>query len=643
VSEGERRQRTISSTPRLTPDEVAGRTFATAFRGLAEGDVRSFLKRVSEELATARSREQELLNTIDELEARLRTPQPLDEHALLDALGEETTRLLRSAREVAIDIRGKAEERASKLVHDAQEESQRLRQEAEDVLGVRTHDAESVAQGVLEEAEQRASDLMRVADERAAEVRATADHYTEELRARVEHESTIELESARERGRATLEEAASLRERIIDDLARRRELLTGQLEELRAGRDRLLDAYRIVKRTFLEATEALAQVEARATAARSAGGADPADLGAAVAAESEAARIAGLEPEVVEAAPTPEAEPTGTEPTGTEPTGTEPSGAEPAPPDGAESGEPDAEPSAPNFAAVDDLFARLRAGAQGETGADEVGVVIDVTTGATSDSGQAENHAGIDIVRADDDASADDPAWLSQRDESLAPLRVALVRQVKLAIGNEQNDVLDKVRRHKGRTNAASVLPEADAQVAAWAAVVLSAVSEAYDLARRREAGDMEIGDAVAVPDDLAPGIARTMVEPLRDRLVAAIDGGHEPGETASQVAERIGARCREWKNRSAESSVEDALVGAYARGSYDSAADDAVLIWRAPPGGCCPDCADNALEPTRKGETFPTGHQYPPAHPGCRCTVVSVVSDARPSGSVQAESTSSS
>src|SRR5207253_46257 len=180
VSENERRQRTISSTPRLTPDEVASRSFATAFRGISESDVRAFLKRVSEELAVARGREQEMMVTVDELEARLRTPRPLDEHELLDALGEETTRLLRSAREAATDIRGKAEERAARLVHDAHEEARRVRQEADEVLELRTHEAESVAHGLLEEAEQRASDLMRVADERAAEVRTAADRFAEE-------------------------------------------------------------------------------------------------------------------------------------------------------------------------------------------------------------------------------------------------------------------------------------------------------------------------------------------------------------------------------------------------------------------------------------------------------------------------------
>ena len=652
VSDTERRQRTISSAPRLTPDEVAGRSFATAFRGISESDVRSFLKRVSEELAAARAREQELQTTIDGLEGRLRTPQPLDDEALLDALGEETTRLLRSAREAAVDIRAKAEERASRLVHDAHEEAERLKQEAEEVLGVKTHEAETIAQGLLDEAEQRASDLMRVADERAHEVRETADQHADEVRARVDRESTIEVESSRERGQAMLEEAGNLRERIIDDLARRRELLTGQLEELRTGRDRLLDAYRIVKRTFLEATEALAQVEARATAARSIGGADPADLAAIVAAEGEAARAAGLEPQVQDAASD------GGDSDQPESDGeTRVDGATDDETGASADGDDDAGTSVPNLADVDDLFARLRAGAQeetGDSGVPETGVPGTRRSDTRrSESGVSTSEVAvveidvvemeIDLSSADDAAAAgvsepETPSWLSRRDEALAPLRLALVRQIKLAVGDEQNEVLDKVRRNKGKPSAASVLPSADSQARAWAAVVLAKVGEAY-----RSARDGDGDEAAAIPSDLASELARTMVEPLHDRLVAAIDGQHEPGETTHQVAERIGARYREWKNRSAEAAVDDALVGAYARGRYDSADAGAVLTWCMPPGGCCPDCADNALEPTRKGETFPTGQQYPPAHPGCRCMIVSVDSDAHTGESVEAESSTSS
>ena len=47
------------------------------------------------------------------------------------------------------------------------------------------------------------------------------------------------------------------------------------------------------------------------------------------------------------------------------------------------------------------------------------------------------------------------------------------------------------------------------------------------------------------------------------------------------------------------------------------------MLQWVPADPGRCPDCDDNALEPTLKGKAFPTGQPHPPAHPGCRCIVV--------------------
>ena len=53
MNESDRRQRVISSTPRLSADEVANHSFAKGVRGFSETEVRAFLKRVSEELALA--------------------------------------------------------------------------------------------------------------------------------------------------------------------------------------------------------------------------------------------------------------------------------------------------------------------------------------------------------------------------------------------------------------------------------------------------------------------------------------------------------------------------------------------------------------------------------------------------------------
>ena len=55
MNESDRRQRVITSTPRLTTDEVANRSFAKGVRGYSETEVRAFLKRVAEELTAARA------------------------------------------------------------------------------------------------------------------------------------------------------------------------------------------------------------------------------------------------------------------------------------------------------------------------------------------------------------------------------------------------------------------------------------------------------------------------------------------------------------------------------------------------------------------------------------------------------------
>jgi hypothetical protein len=65
---------------------------------------------------------------------------------------------------------------------------------------------------------------------------------------------------------------------------------------------------------------------------------------------------------------------------------------------------------------------------------------------------------------------------------------------------------------------------------------------------------------------------------------------------------------------------VEDVLTAAWSRGVFDAVPDGTRLQWVPNEEGRCADCDDNALEPTVKGENFPTGQVHPPAHPGCRC-----------------------
>src|SRR5438309_3949569 len=230
----------ISSEPGVTPDDVARRSFPVVFRGFDQDQVRRYLKKVSEELVAAREREQELRQALEEARGTLAHPE-LDEATLTAALGEETTRILRSAREAAADIRTKAEERVARMVQEADEQGARLRLEAENVLARRVEEA----------------------DEVAANIRAAAEADSQAVHDRVQ----AELDVAKARGREMIAEAQVLRERIIGDLARRRRAAQIQIEQLLAGRDRLLETYKSVRGTLDDITAELAHAEDEARVA----------------------------------------------------------------------------------------------------------------------------------------------------------------------------------------------------------------------------------------------------------------------------------------------------------------------------------------------------------------------------------------
>jgi DivIVA domain-containing protein len=585
------RRRLISSTPHVTPEQVGQQSFSTSFRGYSETEVRAFLKRVADELIATRERETELLDAIDTLEEQLRSPRPLDESQLLDALGAETSRLLRSAREAADEIRTRAEEQAAQAAEAAAAELQSRRGEADEYFQSRTGEAEERATAIVAEAEQN-----------AAEIRAGVDAFSTEQRERAEREANEAIEAARRQGREMLDEAKATRERVLADLFRRRGLLQAQVDELRGGRDNLLDAYRVVKRTFLEATEALAQVELRAAERAAHPGDDDADVSVALDGETD------LASGVTEAAGA------------TDVVGDTEAAVESTPRD-------DADATDPNLADVDSLFARIRAGQTAapietapSTAVDEMGEAVSATSEepaeAVAPEPAAEAESEPDPATGTEEEVAPPSAvesWRAQRAAVVDPLLVAVAKRAKRAAQDDQNALLDAVRRHKGRPTAAQVLaPEPDF-LAAWVSVTREAIDEAYG-AGRVAAG----GEASAATDDLAAEVAAVIVLPVRERIASAIDSGEE-GDTGGLV-ERIGARFREWKNQALENALGDALAMAWSRGVYDASPDGTVLQWIPLIEGRCADCDDNGLEPTVKGETFPTGQAHPPAHPGCRC-----------------------
>ena len=126
-------RRTGPGGPGSSPDEVAGRTFGIVRRGFDPAAVRSFLSAVADELRAAARRETDLRSLLAGAEDRAAHPR-IDESMLTAALGEETARILRSAREAAQDTRQKADENVAQLLREAHEQAAAIRADAELVM-----------------------------------------------------------------------------------------------------------------------------------------------------------------------------------------------------------------------------------------------------------------------------------------------------------------------------------------------------------------------------------------------------------------------------------------------------------------------------------------------------------------------------
>jgi hypothetical protein len=300
-----------------------------------------------------------------------------------------------------------------------------------------------------------------------------------------------------------------------------------------------------------------------------------------------------------------------------------PEGAEPEPSEPATDADPGGgEPRA------DDVFARLREERDEEP----------APTGPAAPPAPEPPDAGPDLedeaappepepeLEAPAPAPTGDDATRRRRDEVLAPLTESVLRASKRLLQDEQNELLDTVRRLRGRADPTRLLPDPEKQQTTWSAVLAPTIDEAYTVGRALTGRRRR---PTAAPARLVAELAASLVTPLRERLVAAInavvaEGPYEPAsELQAALAPAISARYREWRARDVEGLLGDLLAAAYARGAFDATPSGATLRWVPAEVGQCPDADDNALEPTVKGQPFPTGQPYPPAHPGCRCLVV--------------------
>jgi DivIVA domain-containing protein len=591
----EERLMSITSSSHLAPDDVARHTFGSVRRGFDPNEVRAYLESIAVSLRGVAERERELLSELADADHRAANPV-LDEATLTAAVGTETARVLHSAHEVAGEMVANAEAEATRLLTDARDEIEQLRAQTEARLAEQTAAAEAAAGELRERTNQQIASGLDAARSDAEEM----------------------MSQAREQCRAMVEEAQGLRARVLADLARRRKVLHVQIEQLRAGRERLADTVHDVRRSVDAIAEDLFAAEDNARLAAEAAGREavgrpdegtPEEL-AALLIEEEAGAVAGA---IITAADYESGPPDDAVPD------------EPADPVSTESGTDDESP-------VDALFAKIRASREGADPADEPAATEAVADGpAATEAAAAAGPDPVDqapVVEEGGDQESDEPpderpADAIRRDELIDPIVTALARRLKRTLQDNQNELLDSLRS-EGFTWSVKLLPDEAEQLDSFATAALPALEQAA------EAGVTFVGaptsgrprtDAlIAVAHDLAESVVGVLRRRLSD------DESGLAGAEETVVAEHVGSAFREWKGERVERLAGDYAVAAFSAGTLSALEGEpaAELEWVAVSGSGdapCPDCEDNGLNGSqRPGQDFPTGHRHPPAHPGCRC-----------------------
>ncbi len=564
---------TIPTRPRVDltmPRSLRSLELNTSRRGYDRDEVRAVLDQIADELERLRAQNQELSEQLSD--ARTGPVPELDEATVASLLGEETARVLATAKEAASQIRAKAEEGADRLRREAREDVARLREDA-------TIDASRV-------------------------------------RADAVNEAAAEIEAAKAEGREMVAEARAVRERMLTDLARRRDAARSQLLRLRADRDRLVasfeDAGRAVDGVLGELRDAVPATEPLDVETVEEAAAAVAALASEPSVVLELVEDDGDEPDVEVEVDLVEEEPAGPAVLELVPDVADGGidaadeddgvafhlGEEPEP-SLSYAGELDASPDARTD--VDDLFARIRAAGPAEVAAD-----VDQATVPAPDG------------EADEELDGD-AAYLADRADAIERVQASVARHVKRALNDEQNEVLDALRR-------SAVPSEVDALVGTpveHAGRYRRALTP--DVRTAMTAGARSMG---ATGEPSADGVEAVLgavdaelVAPLRDRLAKALEDAAGDSVEASAT---LRAAYREWRTQRADEAAANLVLLAHGRGAFDAVPVGTPIRWVVDPEGpLCPDADDNALGGViAAGEQFPTGHCHAPAHPGCRCGI---------------------
>jgi len=627
-----------------SPAAVGSAQFSVVRRGFEQEEVRDLLRGVSAELARLQERERFLESELRAMQTRgLSAPGALDEEMVTALLGEETARVLTSAREAAKQQIARAAETAERLVREASSDAARIRQEAEIEASRKRNDA--------------------VADVEA------------------------EIELAKQQGREMVIEAREYREKVLSELARRRELAREQIEHLIHDRDRLVAAF---DRARLAANDVVGDLtefdELSEEVARISGLNTPVDATApiffdytkepdaipqsseSIEGEKVVAVIAGsidsitIETadatevlEVVEVVEVVEVE----EVSEVEEAIVVEEANEEAPdttvvamhevPAGM-SEHPSSEPPAQeHIAEVVQLFGKKRKEVEAPQEVNEVveppvAVVEPVEVKKEPVASTPQKKSVDDLfARLKQTNTAEvarttkpkvvvpkvDQGVFDHRDEVLEPIMVLITRKMKRVLADEENSMLTYLQGKKSVVALEKVLPSADEHLQMYVEalsedVISAAMAGAQSLSKSLKADLRKRVTRSAVMQVVSRTMDESTIRPLREKIQRAVEQSNGDKDEMSNLIRSV---YREMKMQRVEQQVSDIARMAYSRGAYLVLDQGTQVCWMVDPNGpSCADAEDNSLAgSTDLGCEFPTGHIHPTAHAGCRCLIAPI------------------
>lgn len=213
---------------------------------------------------------------------------------------------------------------------------------------------------------------------------------------------------------------------------------------------------------------------------------------------------------------------------------------------------------------------------------------------------------------------------LARRGEVLreAPLQAA--RRLKRLLQEDQNDLLDRIRTHRGKGTFEGDISPADQQETRFAEGMGELLAEAF-AAGRKVAGAEDEADAGQPVRSL---VARQLVTPLRRELSGAVESGLKAQDTPTSIAERASDIYRVWKGVRTELLGEGLVFAAYHQGLVDVWRGEGAATKRWVLATDEQTCPRDVCKQNREAgavaidSAFPSGHMAPPAHGGCTCTL---------------------